>query len=66
MNSGIDLSSQDELNLQPGTSSLLLLFTIPTFPQDLEVMSTSSMGLPDRAGAGISHDSKPGKVIKKS
>lgn len=33
---------------------------------DVYKQVSHSRGLPDRAGAVISHDSKPGKVIKKS
>lgn len=70
MNSGLHLSSQDELNLQPGTSHHLLLFTIPTSSEDIggdiRKQVSHSVGLPEKAGAVISHDSKPGKVIKKS
>lgn len=41
MNSGLNLSFQDELNLQPGTSHPLLLFSVLTSPRDLEVMFAS-------------------------
>lgn len=41
MNSGLHLSSQDELNLQPGASHHLLLFTIPTSSEDIGVISAS-------------------------
>lgn len=33
---------------------------------DIRKQVSHSVGLPEKAGAVISHDSKPGKVIKKS